>query len=301
MRVAINKQREQARELLTSLQPQLDATLVEAILNANESDEAGIHEQRERIDRLRDMLKDLPGDDASSLLQLSENLARKSVWIVGGDGWAYDIGFGGLDHVLASGEDVNILVLDTEVYSNTGGQTSKATPRGAVAKFSAAGKTTPKKDLAMLAMDYEQVYVAQIAYGAKDTQTLRTFLESESYHGPSLIIAYAPCAAHGIDMINNHQHQQMAVDSGHWQLFRYDPRRIGSGQNPLRLDSKAPSIDYKDFLQTEARFSTLWDSHPEEAEAYLQQAKRDIHHRFRFYQQLADMDLEEQAGEETTG
>ncbi len=297
MRIAITKQREQARELLQRLKPQLDAQLVDDILHADESDEAGIHEQRERIDELRNALRQLKSDDAESLLQLSENLARKSVWIIGGDGWAYDIGFGGLDHVLASGEDVNILVLDTEVYSNTGGQTSKATPRGAVAKFSAAGKTTAKKDLALLAMDYENVYIAQISYGAKDTQTLRAFLEAESYHGPSLIIAYAPCAAHGIDMMNNHQHQQMAVDSGHWQLFRYDPRRSAVGQNPLKLDSKEPSIDYKDFLETEARFSTLWDSHPDEAEAYLQQARKDVHHRFNFYRQLADMEWEDKRDE----
>ena len=150
----------------------------------------------------------------------------------------------------------------------------------------------------MLAMDYEQVFVAQVAYGAKDTQTLRTFLEAESYHGPSLIIAYAPCAAHGIDMINNHQHQQMAVDSGHWQLFRYDPRRIAAGLNPLRLDSKEPSIDYRDFLETEARFSTLWDSHPDEAEAYLKQASKEIRHRYNFYKQLAEMRWEDEPGEE---
>jgi pyruvate-ferredoxin/flavodoxin oxidoreductase len=206
---------------------------------------------------------------------------------MGGDGWAYDIGFGGLDHVLASGRDVNILVLDTEVYSNTGGQTSKATPRGAVAKFSAAGKPTGKKDLARIAMDYENVYVAHVAYGAKDTQTLHAFLEAESYPGTSLIIAYSPCIAHGVDMSNNHRQQNLAVDSGHWPLFRFDPRRE---KNPLKLDSKPPSIPYRAFVESETRFNMLWYSEPGRAEALLKEAEGEVHERYHRYQQLAGLD-----------
>jgi pyruvate-ferredoxin/flavodoxin oxidoreductase len=185
---------------------------------------------------------------------------------------------------------VNILVLDTEVYSNTGGQTSKATPRGAVAKFSAGGKPTAKKDLGLLAMDYGNVYVAHVAYGAKDVQTLRAFLEAEAYSGPALIIAYAPCIAHGVDLSNNHRQQQLAVDSGHWPLFRFDPSRIAHGKNPLHLDSVEPSISYRDFVQSETRFSMLWHSHPEQAEQYLQQAQREVMHRYHYYKQLSELD-----------
>jgi len=191
--------------------------------------------------------------------------------------------------VLASGRDVNILVLDTEVYSNTGGQTSKATPRGAVAKFSAGGKPSPKKDLALLAMDYENVYVAHVAYGAKDIQTIHAFNEAEAYPGPSLIIAYSPCIAHGIDLKTNHQQQQLAVDSGHWPLFRYNPLNAQQGINPLRLDSKAPSIPYRDFIETEIRFNMLWRTHPDVAEQLLEQSQQDVLHRYHFYQQLADL------------
>ncbi|MGD8934154.1 MAG: pyruvate:ferredoxin (flavodoxin) oxidoreductase, partial [Gammaproteobacteria bacterium] len=235
MRLAIDKQRDYARELLQELQADIGAELVEQILHADESTEAGIAGQRERIDTLRDRLKQISKPGATELDTVADKLSRKSVWIIGGDGWAYDIGYGGLDHVLASGMDVNILVLDTEVYSNTGGQTSKATPRGAVAKFSAGGKPTPKKDLALLAMDYEHVYIARVAYGAKDIQTIHAFNEAEAYPGPSLIIAYSPCIAHGIDLKNNHLHQQLAVDSGHWPLFRYNPQQAASGKNPLHL------------------------------------------------------------------
>ena len=293
MRVAIDKQKQHALELLESFRETLGNDLVDAIKNADESSEAGIFEQRQRVDQLRAKLSGMDGPEVESLKQLAENLCRKSVWIVGGDGWAYDIGFGGLDHVLAAGKDVNMLVLDTEVYSNTGGQTSKATPRGAIAKFSAGGKPTAKKDLALLAMDYENVYVAHVAYGSKDVQTLRAFLEAEAHPGPSIIIAYAPCSAHGIDMMHNHQHQQMAVDSGHWPLFRFDPKRIEKGEHPLKLDSKPPSMSYRDFVKTEARFNTLWDSHPEEAEQLIEQAEKEVQHRFRFYEQLAALDWDE--------
>jgi len=192
--------------------------------------------------------------------------------------------------VLASGEDVNILVLDTEVYSNTGGQTSKATPRGAVAKFSAGGKATPKKDLALLAMDYENVYIARVAYGAKDIQTMHAFHEAEAYPGPSLIIAYSPCIAHGFDLKDNHLHQQLAVDSGHWPLFRYNPLQAAAGKNPLRLDSKPPSIPYRDFIETEIRFSMLWRTHPEHAEKFLEQSQDEVLRRYHYYEQLASLE-----------
>ncbi|HEY9051744.1 MAG TPA: pyruvate:ferredoxin (flavodoxin) oxidoreductase [Gammaproteobacteria bacterium] len=293
MRVAIDKQKEHATELLISFKDKVGEQLVNDIVNADESSEAGILEQRNRVKQLREKLQTLDGWEAKHLLQLSENLCRKSVWIVGGDGWAYDIGYGGLDHVLAAGRDVNILVLDTEVYSNTGGQTSKSTPRGAIAKFSAGGKTTAKKDLALLAMDYGHVYVAHIAYGAKDVQTLRAFIEAEAHPGPSLIIAYAPCTAHGLDLVNNHQHQQRAVDSGHWQLFRFDPKRIIQGENPLHLDSAEPTIPYKEFMESEGRFKRLWDIHPDEADKVLQQAQQEVNHRYNFYKQLAEIDWDE--------
>ncbi len=293
MRLAIDKQNEYARELLQQLQPDIEAELVAQILAADESGETGIQQQRLRIETLRDILKHVNSPAARELESVAETLARKSVWIIGGDGWAYDIGYGGLDHVLASGMDVNILVLDTEVYSNTGGQTSKATPRGAVAKFSAGGKATPKKDLALLAMDYEHVYVAHVAYGAKDTQTVRAFHEAEAYPGPSLIIAYSPCIAHGIDLKDNHLHQQLAVDSGHWPLFRYNPQQAASGQNPLHMDSKPPSIPYREFVETEIRFNMLWRTHPQEAEKFLEQSQQEALHRYHYYEQLASLEWDE--------
>jgi len=215
------------------------------------------------------------------------------VWIIGGDGWAYDIGYGGLDHVLASGRNVNILVLDTEVYSNTGGQTSKSTPLGAVAKFSAGGKPTAKKDLALLAMDYSNVYVAHVAYAGKDIQTLNAFLEAEAHDGPSIIIAYAPCIAHGVDMSNNHRQQNLAVKSGHWPLFRFDPSKAKQGKNPMKLDSAEPCIPYRDFVKTETRFSMLWQTHPEAAERFLEQAQQDVKNRYRYYKQLSELEWSE--------
>lgn len=289
MRLAVNKQAEMAQELLAQLAGKLDAEMVTALQNADESDESGIYEQRERVAALDQALAHIDSDDARRLLTLSENLCRKSVWIMGGDGWAYDIGYGGLDHVLATGENVNILVLDTEVYSNTGGQTSKATPRGAVAKFSSAGKKTAKKDLALLAMDYENVYVAKIAYGAKDTQTLRTFIEAEAYEGPSLIIAYSPCIAHGVDMSFNHRQQDMAVKSGHWPLMRFNPANIELGKPPLKLDSPAPSIPYKEYIQSETRFNMLWHTNPEVAETLAAQEQKNVLHRYNIYKQLSEL------------
>ncbi|MEL7043987.1 MAG: thiamine pyrophosphate-dependent enzyme, partial [Pseudomonadota bacterium] len=264
--------------------------LVDALLDAEEDSEASIFEQRERVEQLRDCLAEWADDEARQLLELAENLCRKSVWSIGGDGWAYDIGYGGVDHVLASGVNLNILVLDTEVYSNTGGQTSKATPRGAVAKFSAAGKSVAKKDLALLAMEYPNVYVANVAYGAKDTQTLKAFLEAEAHDGPSLIIAYSPCIAHGVDLSRNHRQQDLAVKSGHWPLFRFNPKRQEKGQNPLQLDSRAPSVPYRQYMESETRFAMLWNSHPDTAETLAREAQAEIDQRFRHYQQLAAMD-----------
>ncbi|MDO9269558.1 MAG: pyruvate:ferredoxin (flavodoxin) oxidoreductase [Methylobacter sp.] len=289
MRIALDKQNEYAKELLASLREPLGGELVDAILNADQSDEAGIYEQRERVAALKQRLQGITGQTAQTLLQLADNLCKKSVWIIGGDGWAYDIGFGGVDHVLASGRNVNILVLDTEVYSNTGGQTSKSTPLGAVAKFSAGGKATAKKDLALLAMDYSNVYVAHVAYAGKDTQTLNAFLEAEAHDGPSIIIAYAPCIAHGVDLSNNHRQQNLAVKSGHWPLFRFDPGKIKQGKNPMHLDSAEPSIPYRDFVKTETRFSMLWQTHPEDAERFLAQAQQDVKNRYHYYKQLSEL------------
>ncbi|HBC56849.1 MAG TPA: pyruvate:ferredoxin (flavodoxin) oxidoreductase [Gammaproteobacteria bacterium] len=294
MRLAIDKQQQFASELLIQLKESLDTELVDALLHADQADEAGIHQQRLRVNELQHALQQLSEPLARRLETIADSLCKRSVWIIGGDGWAYDIGFGGLDHVLASGKDVNILVLDTEVYSNTGGQTSKATPRGAVAKFSAAGKDTAKKDLARIAMDYEHVYVAHVAYGSKDVQTLHAFIEAESFQGPSLIIAYAPCIAHGVDLKNNHKQQQLAVESGHWPLFRFDPRLAAEGKNPLHLDSKPPSIPYREFVQSETRFSMLWRAHPERAEEILQQSQQEVRERFYRYQQLAALSWEEE-------
>ena len=293
MRIALDKQNDYAKELLVLLRDQLGDELVDAILNADQTDEAGIYEQRERIILLKQKLQYSIDQSAQTLLQLADSLSKKSVWIIGGDGWAYDIGFGGVDHVLASGRNVNILVLDTEVYSNTGGQTSKSTPLGAVAKFSAGGKATAKKDLALLAMDYSNVYVAHVAYAGKDTQTLNAFLEAEAHDGPSIIIAYAPCIAHGVDLSNNHRQQDLAVKSGHWPLFRYDPSKAKAGKNPMKLDSAEPSIPYRDFVKTETRFSMLWQTHPEAAERFLAQAQQDVKNRYHYYKQLSELEWNE--------
>jgi pyruvate-ferredoxin/flavodoxin oxidoreductase len=289
MRIAIDKQRDHARELIAILRQEIGDELADALLNADQHSEADIFEQRERIEILRKKLRRIGNPEARSLLATADSLAKKSVWLVGGDGWAYDIGYGGVDHVLASGRNVNILLLDTETYSNTGGQTSKATPLGAVAKFSAGGKPTNKKDIALMAMAYGNVYVAQVAFGAKDVQTLRTFLEAESYDGPSLIICYSPCIAHGVDLANNIRQQELAVDSGHWPLFRYDPRRTAQGENPLKMDSKEPSIPYRDFASTETRFSVLQRTDPEASEHFLRQAQQQIKTKYRLYKQLANL------------
>ncbi|WP_347986945.1 pyruvate:ferredoxin (flavodoxin) oxidoreductase [Methylomonas sp. AM2-LC] len=293
MRIAIDKHAAHAGELLLQLTDRLGEENVYALLEADQSDEAGIYEQRQRVEALKQQLQNQTDFAASKLLELADYLCKKSVWIIGGDGWAYDIGYGGVDHILASGRNVNILVLDTEVYSNTGGQTSKSTPLGAVAKFSASGKATSKKDLALLAMDYSNVYVAHVAYAGKDTQTLSAFLEAEAHDGPSIIIAYAPCIAHGVDLSNNHRQQNLAVKSGHWPLFRFDPGKIALGKNPMHLDSAEPSIPYRDFVMTETRFSMLWQTNPQAAEAFLQQAQQDVRNRYRYYKQLSELEWNE--------
>ena len=289
MRVAVDKQAEHARELLRSLAGEVGEALVDAILSAKQQGEAQIVEQRDRVESLKAKLAASAHPAARTLEGIVDYLVKKSVWLIGGDGWAYDIGYGGVDHVLASGRDVNILVLDTEVYSNTGGQTSKATPLGAVAKFSAGGKPVVKKDLAMMAMAYGNVYVAQVAYGAKDVQVLRAFLDAESYPGPSLIIAYSPCIAHGIDLSDNLRQQGLAVNAGHWGLFRYDPRKAALGDNPLHLDSAEPNIPYRDFALSETRFAMLARTRPQAAERFMKAAQRQINNKFHLYQQLAHL------------
>ena len=294
MRIAVDKQTEHAGELLRALADAIGEELVDAILGADQHDEAGVFEQRTRVESLKHRLAALDQPAARTLEGIVDYLVKKSVWLIGGDGWAYDIGYGGVDHVLASGRNVNILVLDTEVYSNTGGQTSKATPLGAVAKFSAGGKPIAKKDLAMMAMAYGNVYVAQVAYGAKDVQVLRTFLEAESYDGPSLIVAYSPCIAHGIDLANNLHQQDLAVNAGHWGLFRYDPRRAAAGENPLHLDSREPNVPYRDFAMSETRFAVLDRTHPEAAHRFLQAAEKQTKARFHLYDQLARLAVGEQ-------
>ena len=292
-RLTIDKHSEMARELVQKLSTKIGAELASGILNADQSDEAGIHDQRRRVVALRQKLAGVNSPEARNLLSLSDYLVKKSVWIVGGDGWAYDIGYGGLDHVLASGKNVNLLVLDTEVYSNTGGQMSKSTPRGAVAKFAAGGKQVAKKDLGLHAINYGSVYVATVALGANDAQTVKAFLEAESYNGPSIIIAYSHCIAHGINMTTGMKNQKAAVDTGYWPLYRYDPRLAAQGKNPLVLDSKAPKLPLKDYAYNETRYKMLALSQPEEAKRLLQLAQQDVMKRFQFYQQLATLDYSE--------
>jgi pyruvate-ferredoxin/flavodoxin oxidoreductase len=236
---------------------------------------------------LKDKLKELDSPEAKQLLSIADLLVKKSVWIVGGDGWAYDIGYGGLDHVIASGKNVNLLVLDTEVYSNTGGQASKSTPRGAVAKFAAGGKPSPKKDLGLIAMSYGSVYVASVAMGAKDEHTLKAFLEAEAYDGPSIIIAYSHCIAHGINMTTGMADQKAAVDSGQWLLYRYHPDRATAGENPLMLDSRAPTRKVQDYMLMETRFKMLTKSNPEDAKKLWKGAQQDVESRYRMYEYLA--------------
>jgi pyruvate-ferredoxin/flavodoxin oxidoreductase len=287
IRVALDKQAEQARELVALLAEDIGSDLANNLLSAAQRDEADITAQRARVAELKARLSGLTSPEARRLLDLADGLVKRSVWIVGGDGWAYDIGFGGLDHVLASGRNVKVLVLDTEVYSNTGGQMSKSTPRAAVAKFAAGGKTAAKKDLGMMAMTYGNVYVARVALGAKDEQTLRAFIEADAYDGPALIIAYSHCIAHGIPMNSALKHHKAAVDSGQWLLYRYNPDRAAHGENPLILDSRAPKLPLKDYLHMENRFKMLELSDPAAAATLFAEAQRDVDERWAYYEYLA--------------
>ncbi len=288
-RLTLDKQNEYARELLPQLADLLGEPLVTGLLNADQTSEAGIKEQRERVALLKSRLAGVKDPRAHDLLSLADILVRKSVWILGGDGWAYDIGYGGLDHVLAMGRNVNMLVLDTEVYSNTGGQSSKSTPRAAVAKFAANGKGMPKKDLGLIAMSYGYVYVARVAMGASDQQTLNAFLEADAHEGPSLIIAYSHCINHGIDMRKGLDQQKLAVLSGMWPLYRYNPRLAAEGKNPLTIDSKDPSISVREYAYNETRYSMLTQSDEDRAQMLLEQAQQDVKSRWELYKQMAAM------------
>ncbi len=286
-RLSIDKQREFALELVKKSEPQLGTSLVAEITQAVQNDEAEIFQQRGRVEILKHKLSGHTSVEAKQLLSVADMLVKKSVWIIGGDGWAYDIGFGGLDHVLSSGKNVNVLVLDTEVYSNTGGQMSKSTPRSAVAKFAAAGKALAKKDLARIVMTYGNVYVATVAMGAKDEHTLRVFLEAESYDGPSIIIAYSHCIAHGIDMTTAMQNQKAAVSSGYWPLLRYHPGLLKEGKNPFQFDSGPIKTPLHDFTDMENRFKMLARSNPQAAKHLHGLAQKDIHDRWQIYNSLA--------------
>ena len=292
-RLTLDKQIEYARELLMELKDTIGDDQVDGLLNADQSTEAGIAEQRARVDRLKKKLTGSGNPRAIQLLSVADSLVHKSVWALGGDGWAYDIGYGGLDHVLASGRDINMLVLDTQVYSNTGGQCSKATPRAAVAKFAAGGKPVPKKDLGMIAMTYGTIYVAQVGMGASDVQTVRAFLEAESYSGPSLIIAYSHCIMHGINMTTAFEQQKAAVACGAWPLYRFDPRLREQGKNPLQLDSKEPTMSFTDYAYKETRFKMLTTSKPEEAKVLAAQASKDFASRWNMLKQMAQMQYSE--------
>ncbi|MFL6292481.1 MAG: 2-oxoacid:acceptor oxidoreductase family protein, partial [Thermoanaerobaculia bacterium] len=287
MRVALDKQREQAGEILRSLADRVGEELAVAILAADESGETGIQQQRGRVDILKRRLREVPGPEARRLEALADSLVKKSVWLMGGDGWAYDIGFGGLDHVISQTRNVNLLVLDTEVYSNTGGQQSKATPIGAAAKFAVAGKEVPKKDLGLYAMSYGHVYVARIAFGAKMNQTVQALLEAEAYPGPSLVIAYSHCIAHGYDLARGADQQRMAVESGVWPLYRFDPRRALQGEAPLQLDSAAPRIAVLDYMRNETRFRMVEKQDPERFKRLTAAAQLNAAQRYAVYQQLA--------------
>ena len=287
LRLAVDKQQEHAREILSRLGTLVGDGLVKELLTADQSTEAGLQAQRERVKTLRQKLAGSSLAEAAWLDKIADYLVKKSIWIVGGDGWAYDIGYGGLDHVIAQGRDVNILVLDTEVYSNTGGQASKATPLGAAAKFATAGKTTGKKDLAMLAMTYGHPYVARVAMGAKDVQTVNAFKDADNYQGTSVIVAYSHCIAHGYDMAEGVAQQERAVESGYWPLFRYDPRKIAAGESPLKMDSPAPKLALSAFTSNENRFKQVELAHPDQWKRFLAEAQKSVTERYALYEQLA--------------
>jgi pyruvate-ferredoxin/flavodoxin oxidoreductase len=289
MRTALDQQKTFAETLVTRLASTIGPDFAASLLHAPQKTEAEMNAQRERVNDLKKKLLSVDSSDARNLLAIADNLVRKSVWILGGDGWAFDIGFGGLDHVLGSGKNVNILVLDTEVYSNTGGQASKATPRGAVAKFAASGKTSSRKDLAMEAVSYGYVYVAQVAMGGNDTHVIKAFQEAEAHDGPSIIIAYSSCIAHGYDLVHGLEQQKLAVQSGYWPLMRYNPALRAEGKNPFQLDSKAPSIRLKDYAYREARYTMLARGNPEHAAALLKEAQDDVERQWRVYSARAAM------------
>ena len=288
MRLSVDFQKNFANQLIKGLEGEIGGDLVNAILAASQSDEAGIAAQRERVEALKAKLSSLKSDEAKALSEVADYFVEKSVWTIGGDGWAYDIGYGGLDHVLYSGRNVNILVLDTNVYSNTGGQQSKATPIGASAKFAVAGKSLPRKDLGMIAMASENVYVAQVAVGANDMQTIKAFVEAESYNGPSLIIAYSHCINHTYEIDKNGlEHQKNAVETGFWPLYRFDPRRVAEGKPGLQLDSKAPTKPIAEFMANEGRFQIVKKQDPERYERLVEYAQEQVEERRRLYEHLA--------------
>jgi pyruvate-ferredoxin/flavodoxin oxidoreductase len=287
IRLAVDKLQDQARIFLRDLSGSIGGELVKDLIEADQSSEAAIEAQRARVNLLKRKLATLEAPASRRLERIADYLVRKSIWIVGGDGWAYDIGYGGLDHVIAMGRDVNILVLDTEVYSNTGGQASKATPMGAAAKFAMGGKAVPKKDLAMLAMTYGHPYVARVAMSAKDAQTVNAFKEADSYTGTSVIVAYSHCIAHGYDMADSIAHQEMAVNSGYWPLFRYDPRRSANGESPLKLDSGIPKVSLAEFMATETRFRMVEQLDPENYKKLVAEAERLSREKYALYEQLA--------------
>ncbi len=289
MRLTLDKQNEFARELIAQMGSELGDTLVGEILNADQSTETGVRQQRKRVEAAKEKLAASKHPSAKMLLGVADALVKKSVWIIGGDGWAYDIGYGGLDHVLASGRNVNILVLDTEVYSNTGGQSSKATPLAAVAKFSARGKGLGKKDLGLMAMSYGYVYVANVALGANDAQALKAFLEADAYNGPSLIIAYSHCIAHGIDMSKGLEQQKLITQTGLWPLYRYNPALVDEGKNPLQLDSREPSVAVKDYAYNETRYRVLVQNDEARAQMLMDEASELAQRKWELYKQMAAM------------
>jgi pyruvate-ferredoxin/flavodoxin oxidoreductase len=285
--LTIEKHREQAQELILELAEQINAPeLIKAITDATQKTDNEIAVLRSHIAKLKIRLAEINNPRAKQLLSLVDQLVRQSIWAIGGDGWAYDIGYGGLDHVLASGRNIKVLVLDTEVYSNTGGQASKATPRGAMGKFAASGKATAKKDLGLMLITYGNIYVASIALGANPAQAIKAFQEAENYDGPAIIIAYSHCIAHGIDMQHGMQQQKLAVQSGYWPLYRYNPDRAAGGLNPLQLDSEKPSVPFSEYIKNENRYQILLRTKPEVAKNLIQLAEEDVKRKWKIYEAL---------------
>jgi pyruvate-ferredoxin/flavodoxin oxidoreductase len=288
-RLAVDKQQATAQQLLIRLADHLPQRLIEDLATADQSTENGIREQRARVAELKTHLNSLDTPQSRRLLDIADTLVDRSIWIIGGDGWAYDIGFGGLDHVMASGRNVNILVLDTEVYSNTGGQASKSTPTGAAAKFAVGGKERPKKDLGLIALSYGDIYTASVSFGANDAKTVYALQEAASYNGVSLILGYAHCVAHGFDMACGLDHQKKAVEAGYWPLYRYDPRLRGSGESPLEMDIKAPSMDIGGFMQAETRFRITENANPTHYRQLVEAAERDAKRRHELLKHFGTM------------